>query len=398
MSLVFGAVAVLWLLAIVAARRAFADPRQRLDPPAVSIEPHPLPAVDVVVPARNEEHNLGPLLESLLVQDHPPVSIVVVDDHSTDGTARVLDEIARKDPRVRRLAAPALADGWKGKPAALTAGTAATASPWILFVDADVRLAPENLRAALAEARAREWRGVSLWGAWVLPPGPARWLQCVIGSFVRGIHPLDQINDPAKTKAAFLNGQYLLVERGALDAIGGWAAVKGQVLEDVALARIAKEKEIRIGLLRAPLLMRVEPYRSVREVWDGYVKNFVDGARGVTPALAVAGATFLASVLPFLVVLAGVLRAMAQVARNGTTADPATAVLLAALDNPATTAAVIASIAAVAFRMSTAREFSHPRWEALLHPVANAMFVALVLDAVRRRVRGEAATWKGRPV
>jgi len=397
MSLAFFLVAIFWCAGIVAASRARRDPRQRLDPPRISTEPHPLPAVDVVVPARDEERNLPPLLDSLLAQDHPPARIVVVDDASTDGTRAVVESYAAKDARIVLLRGEGPPAGWKGKPAALVKGLLATSAPWILFVDADVRLAPANLRAALSEVRQREWQGISLWGRWILPPGPVRWLQCVIGSFVRGAHPLDRVNDPGK-KDAFLNGQYLLISREALAAIGGWEAVKDDVLEDVALAKLAKAKKVPVGLLRAPELLGVEPYRTLEEVWAGYAKNFVAGAGGIAPSLGVAALIFLASILPFVVAFFGTVVALVSVFTSGTSADPATTVLSVAASNPATLTAWLASVAAVLFRASTAEEHSHPPWEAVLHPVANALFLGVVLDGVSRRARGGVVHWKGRPV
>src|SRR4051812_43339350 len=125
---------------------------------------------------------------------------------------------------------------------------------------------------------------------------PARWLQSVIGGFIRGAHPLPRVNDPAKTDA-FLNGQFLLIDRAGYDALGGWSAVKDAFgMEDVALARLAKTKRVPLGLLRAPELMSVVPYRELGEVWRGYLKNFVDGAGGSGRALGAAAAIFIAAV------------------------------------------------------------------------------------------------------
>src|SRR5207249_3262976 len=98
MSVALFAIGGLWLAALIAARKAFRDPRWRLDGSGSPSGPEPAPAasVDVIVPARDEESRLGPCLDSLLAQTHRPARILVVDDRSTDGTAAL---VARFAPR-----------------------------------------------------------------------------------------------------------------------------------------------------------------------------------------------------------------------------------------------------------------------------------------------------------
>lgn len=373
-------VTVLWMAAWLAAVRIESDPTQRLPgaPTADGGAPEAASSdVDVVVPARNEEANVGPLLESLRAQTLAPRTIVVVDDASTDRTAAIVEEHARLDARVRLVRGEGPPPGWTGKTAALARGVAETRAPWLLFVDADVRLAPGNLAEARAEANRRAWDGISLWGRWETPSFGARLLQCVVGGFVRGAHPIPRVNDPSRPDA-FLNGQYLLIRRAAYDELGGWESVRDRVLEDVAFARRAKPRGVRIGLLLAPDRMTVVPYRSLREAWAGYRKNFVAGAGGAGRALAAAGVVFAGSVLPFLVLAWDV----------ATWPSPW----------PRIAAGGAACAAAIAYRIGTADLFHHPRRDAVWHPVANALFVALILAAVADRLGGRGAQWKGRRI
>lgn len=371
-----GLVAFLWLAALAGARAAARDPAQRLDPPAATAE-IPKGDVDVVVPARNEEKNVGELLESLRAQTKAPVSIAVVDDASADRTGAIVLEHAAKDRRVTRIAGSGPPEGWTGKTAALSLGDAAGKSEWVLFVDADVRLDSAALAAMLAEAQRRGWDGISLWGTWEVPSFAARLLQSVIGGFVRGAHPIPRVNDASKPDA-FLNGQILLIRRASMRELGGWESVRTEVLEDVALARRAKRRGIRIGMLRAPELMRVVPYRSFGEAWRGYLKNFVAGAGGTGKALGAALAIFIASVLPFVVLASEIFHDVPSA--------------------PRFIASAAACAAALAYRAGTARLFHHPAYDAVFHPFANAAFVALILSAVVRKWTGAGATWKGRVV
>ncbi len=372
MTVLLGVVAAIWVLALLGARKMDHDPAQRLDPREGAVPAQ----VDVVIPARNEERNLRGILETLLEQSLKPSRIVVVDDRSEDWTPKIVEEFAARDPRVKRVDGEGPSPGWTGKTAALVAGVKVTTAPWLLFVDADVRLDPQNLQSAVRVCEERGWDGVSLFGRWEVPSLRARLLQSVIGGFVRGAHPLPRVNDASKPDA-FLNGQYLLIRRAGYELLDGWASVKGEVLEDVAFARRAKRRGIRIGMLRAPRLMTVVPYRTVGEVWDGYLKNFIAGAGGVTKALLAAVVIAVCSVLPFVVLAADL--ALGSVGAR-------------------TIAAGAACAAAILYRMATARLFHHPPTDALFHPVANVVFVALILTAAFRRIRRRPATWKGRSI
>lgn len=372
----FALIALLWLALLAGGRIAMRDASIRLDPPPHDTDGGAALAndeIDVIVPARNEEHSLPGLLDSLLAQDLAPRAILVVDDRSEDRTGDVIARFGVRDGRVHSVSSGGPPRGWLGKPAALVRGVGASQAPWLLFVDADVRLAPGNLRAALAEAKRRGWEGISLWGRWTVPSFGARLLQSAVGGFVRGMHPVDRVNDPARPEA-FVCGQYLLIRRDAYERLGGWDSVKDQVLEDVAFARHAKKAGGKIGLLLAPELVEVVPYRSLAEAWRGYRKNFVAGAGGPGMALAAAAAVFVGSVLPWIVVIATEAR------------------------GPVGIAAAAACGAQLLFRLGTARLFHHPRLDALLAPVANLFFVGMVLDAVARRVTGRGDVWKGRKV
>src|SRR5580698_757204 len=191
------------------------------------------PAVSVIVPARNEEACLGTCLESVVSQAGVSFEVVVVDDGSTDRTR----EIAESFAGVRVVDAGALPAGWSGKNHALTAGVRQAKGEWFLFTDADTVHRPGSLARALAEARAQ--------GAALLSYSPE---QVVHGFWERAVMPVifaelaeryrpAEVSDPRSPVAA-ANGQYLLVSREAYEAVGGHAAIAGDLLEDVALARV----------------------------------------------------------------------------------------------------------------------------------------------------------------
>jgi len=224
--------------------------------------------VSVIVPARNEEVCLGSCLESLVSQTGVAFEIVVVDDYSTDRTR----EIAASFPGVRVIEAGPLPDGWTGKNNAVTAGARAARGEWLLFTDADTVHLPGSLARAVAEAREcgvdllsyspKQIAG-SFWEMATLP---------VIFAELARQYPPKKVSDPASPIAA-ANGQYILIRREVYEAVGGHAAIAGEILEDVALARAVKRSGRRIRFRYAHDAVRTRMYRSFRGLREGWTKN-----------------------------------------------------------------------------------------------------------------------------
>ncbi len=227
--------------------------------------------VSVIIPARNEERLIGRAVSSLAEQ--PEVSeILVVDDQSTDGTAAVLERLAAQVPKLRALDAGPLPDGWVGKNHAAWQGAQRARGAWLLFTDADALHLKDSTARALLQAAAS--------GAGMLSFSPAQemhtWWERAMIPFVycrlARLYSYAAVNDP-RSPAAAANGQYLLIRRDAYDAVGGHAAVRGQVLEDVALARRAKDAGVRLHFAPDDGIVRVRMYTSFRAMWEGWTKN-----------------------------------------------------------------------------------------------------------------------------
>ncbi|HXZ29398.1 MAG TPA: glycosyltransferase, partial [Terriglobales bacterium] len=226
------------------------------------------PAVSVIVPARNEEASLGACLESLVCQEGVDFEVVVVDDGSADRTPA----IAKSFPGVRVLEAGPLPEGWSGKSNALVGGVGQARGAWLLFTDADTVHRPGSLARSLAEAKEH--------GAALLSYSPAQeihgfWEHAVmplVFSDLSRTYPPAKVNDPASPVAA-ANGQYLLVERGAYEAVGGHAAVAQELLEDVALARVFKRAAYRLHFRYGGDAVRTRMYRSLGQMCEGWTKN-----------------------------------------------------------------------------------------------------------------------------
>jgi glycosyltransferase involved in cell wall biosynthesis len=226
------------------------------------------PQVSVIIPARNEEANLGTCLESLMHQDLLSFEIIVVNDNSTDRTK----EIAQSFPGVRVIDADPLGPGWTGKNNAVATGARAARTNWLLFTDADTIHLPGSLPRALREARENgadllsyspEQIAVTFWEKAVLP---------VVFAELARQYPPSKVSDPKSPEAA-ANGQYILVKREAYEAVGGHAAVASAILEDVALARAIKASGRKIRFRYAADSVRTRMYRNFRQLREGWTKN-----------------------------------------------------------------------------------------------------------------------------
>jgi chlorobactene glucosyltransferase len=258
-----------------------------------------LPSLSIVVPARNEERNIARCVRSLLASAHPNFEVIAVDDQSTDATRRILDELAAGDGRLRVVPGEALPAGWVGKPWALWQGAGRARGQWLLFTDADTE--HEGAAAASAQQCALEngYDVVSLLtDQETISLAERLFLPTILFVLMLGIGAVDDVNDPRKRDVAIFNGQYILCSRRAYEGIGGHQAVRGEIAEDLELARrFKRDGRSRIFLAGAAGLVRTRMYASFAEIWQGFVKNFAVGARG-RPFDAIVGTLLLASVSP----------------------------------------------------------------------------------------------------
>jgi chlorobactene glucosyltransferase len=258
-----------------------------------------LPSLSIIVPARNEERQIERCVHSLLESRHPDFEVVVVDDQSIDATRKILEAIVPAEPRLTVVRGAALPDGWVGKSWALTQGARVARGAWLLFTDAD------TVHEPLAAASAQRWAIDRGYGVVSLLPdqetiGIAErvFLPTILFVILLGIGALDDINDPRKREIAIFNGQYVLASREAYEAVGGHAAVCGEIAEDLELARLFKrDGRFRTFLGGSNALVHTRMYRSFGEIWHGFVKNFGIAARG-HGVTAAAGAALLACVSP----------------------------------------------------------------------------------------------------
>ena len=224
------------------------------------------PEISVIVPARNEEACLAECLRSLVGQTGPAYEVIVVDDHSTDGTRAIAESFP-----VNLVSADELPPGWNGKCNAAWSGAKAAKGKWLLFTDADTRHSPNSIVRGFQEAQEASADMLSYSPRQEVRGFAERALMPVIFAELATTYPPKDVCDP-KSPVAAANGQYLLIRREAYDAVGGHAAVATTLLEDVELAKRLKQAAfaLRFGMSDA---VSTRMYRSFPQMWEGWTKN-----------------------------------------------------------------------------------------------------------------------------
>jgi hopene-associated glycosyltransferase HpnB len=236
--------------------------------------PETWPRIVAIIPARNEAETIARVISSMTKQDYPgEFSILLVDDHSEDATATFAQQAAESSgasQRVKIHSAAPLAPGWTGKVWAMNQGVAAVsegAPEYFWFTDADIEHAPDTLRRLVLRAEKESLELASLMVLLQAKTVPERLLIPPFLYFFLMLYPPEWIADP-KAHTAGAAGGCVLLRRGALERIGGFAAIRGEVIDDCALARAIKLSggKIWMGLTRASVSLR--RYGSFSEIRD----------------------------------------------------------------------------------------------------------------------------------
>jgi chlorobactene glucosyltransferase len=267
----------------------------------------------IVVPARDEERNIGPCLDGLLAQQGIDVSIIVVDDGSTDRTGEVLERYAGSI-EVLDGGDEALPEDWLGKPWACQRGGQRALelfegergrTQWILFVDADVRLEPRALWASIGYAHEKKLGLLSGLGRLTMQGFWEKVLQPAVGGLIIAGNDLEKTNEPGKAKDRVLaNGQFLLFERSCYESIGCHESVRVDVLDDVGLASTVVAAGGLYHLLFMRTLFSCRMYEGLGEIWEGWSKNLFAGLEfSWKNLLTVCAGLLTFTILPYLVLL-----------------------------------------------------------------------------------------------
>lgn len=336
--------------------------------------PDPLapPSVAILVPARNEERGIAGCVAAALASRGADVEVVVLDDHSTDGTAAIVADLAARDPRLRVVAAPPLPPGWNGKQHACWVLAGLTDRPNLLFVDADVVLEPA------AAARLAPPDGLDLVSGVPrqrMPTWAERAVIPMINVLLLGYLPVALMRRDGRVGLAAGCGQMMMVRASAYRTVGGHGAIRSSRHDGLMLPRAFRQRGFRTDLVDGSGLATCRMYDHPTALWSGFLKNATEGmakplALPVWTVLLLGG-----HVLPWLL--------LARAAWTGV--SPVLWAMTAG-------ACVLPLVA----RLRQAAAVREPFAAVPLHPLGVLVTVAIQWTALLRHWRGRPVEWRGR--
>jgi len=367
-------VVLAWIVLVLAALPAAMIARNlRLYRPAPR-PGSPVP-VSILIPARNEEHAIRAAVEAALASGGAEIEVVVLDDHSDDGTAAIVAGLAARDPRVRLESAPPLPPGWNGKQHACAILAQRARHDVLVFVDADVRL------AAGSAARIASALGAS--GAGLVSGVPRQDTVTLLEKLVvplihvtlLGYLPMQRMRRSRLAAYGAGCGQLFAAHRREYEMSGGHAAIRSSRHDGIALPRAFRRAGIATDLFDATDSASCRMYRSGAEVWNGFAKNATEGMagwNGIVPwtALLLGG-----HVLPVALLGIG---------------------LMGGFSRGVTVMATLATTMVFAGRAACAARFRTSWLGVALHPFGVIVLVAIQWWARLRASMGVTSAWKGR--
>jgi len=260
------------------------------------------PFVSVCVPARNEERDIEACLVSLLQQDYPEFEVIVVDDNSTDATPEILRSLQKKFSELVILKGAPLPEGWYGKPFALHQAARTARGELLLFTDADPVFEPHALTSAVHQMNSEKLELLTLMPAARFGSFWEKTVQPLFFAIIVGLTRFSKVNNE-KDPAAMGIGAFLMIQRQAYDRIGGHEALRQVILDDIGLARLAKQAGAKIMIADAKKIFSIRMYHSLQEIWTGWRKNiFLAFKKSVVRTLYYVGVILGFTLTPWLMV------------------------------------------------------------------------------------------------
>jgi chlorobactene glucosyltransferase len=264
-------------------------------PDAAAKVPRDAPLISVLIPARNEEANIGNCLASLQKQDYPDYEILVLDDNSDDNTAAIVARLAAQDKRIRLIHGEPLPDDWAGKPFACYQLAKKANGSWFLFVDADTIHAPHMLRSVLELALDSKASMLSGFPRQLADTLPLKIVMPIMYFVILGWLPLWWLQRSKTPKPSLAIGQFLFFPRDEYWRIGGHKVVQNRIVEDVWLGiEIGRHKGRHVAV-DLSTVVSCNMYRDIGAAWHGLGRS-IYSITAITPlgllALLLAAALF----------------------------------------------------------------------------------------------------------
>ena len=361
-----------------------------------------LPAVSILIPARNEAYGIADALRAALASTDVAFEVVVMDDGSTDATAAIVQHLSERDPRVRLEHAPPLPAGWNGKQHACWALAHTARNPVLCFVDADVRLAPGCISrmATFLQQSGPDQRGSSLVSGFPrqITETFLEWLLLPLIHFVLlGFLPLARMRKGTEPAMAAGCGQFLMVRATDYFQTGGHSNIRNTMHDGLRLPRLFREHGLRTDLADLTNLATCRMYTTFAEVWSGLAKNATEGIAAPVRIVPVSLVLFLGQVLPFLPVLFLVYEALTHLPTVLSGLIHQTYVIgLSRAGWIIVPSFSMAVFCAYLPRILAASRFRQSWRGAVLHPLGILVLLAIQWYSLARKLRGGPVAWRDR--
>ena len=333
----------------------------------------PTPSISILIPARNEAVNIEASVRAAAMSQPTPLEIIVCDDNSADGTGEILTRLQAELPTLRVIQGRPLTPGWVGKPHACHQLAQAARGELLLFIDADVRLAQDGIGRVLGLMTAHD--------AQVITAVPRQHTGSPMEELILPLlHltytawlPLALIHSSPDPAFLAANGQILAFRRESYRWIGGFEAVRCEVVDDMAICRNAKRAGLKVVFADGGEIAECRMYRSAAQVWKGFSKNLYEGIGAHPLALVgVLGLYFLAFVAPYLSLMLGIFGVEAALAPG-----------------------LVGVGLNLVLRVALAWRFEHSPRAALAQPIAVLALLGLAINSYRWSTQGT-IEWAGR--
>ncbi|MFS0872256.1 glycosyltransferase [Paenibacillus xylanilyticus] len=338
---------------------------------------HPDTLVSVLIPARNEKLHIKGCLESVLASDTSGfrMEVLVLDDRSEDETASIVQAIANRDARVRLLGGAEPPAGWMGKSHACHQLVQEAKGEWFMFVDADVRLEPEAIRQTVA-AGCDQGRGLVTGFPYQVAKTWMEKLVVPMMVFTIISHlPIFMVRRSSSPLFVAATGAFLLIHRSSYEASGGHAAIQGDLVDDMSLAKAIKRAGHPVMLVDVHELVSTRMYQNGSEVWNGYKKNMYEGT-GRRDVLLL-GILLMYTVM-YLVPPIGLV--------FGLFSGSSTSIIYG----------LIGTLLGMGVKRVADQAGGQPWWLACLQPISMSCVIAIGMASWRAGRSGKGYVWKGR--
>jgi hypothetical protein len=347
----------------------------RLYRPLPALDPKFHPQMSLLIPARDEEAQIGGAVEAALKARAVDIEVIVLNDYSSDGTAAIVQQISKNDPRVRLENAPALPAGWCGKQYACQVLSAFARHSLLVFIDADVRLAPDALARIAAYMRRHDLGLASGFPLQQTGTIAEKLIIPLIHFLLLGFLPIWRMRRSLLPALGAGCGQLICVRRDAYQAAGGHAAIRMSLHDGVTLPRAFRSKGIMTDVFDATSIATCRMYRGAAALWRGFSKNATEGMATPVGLPIWSVLLFGGQVMPFILLPIGLL-----------TAAPKGLIVCAA----------VAVGLVYANRIALKIRFRQSGLGAALHPVGIVILLVLQWTALVNWSRGRPRVWRKR--